>query len=203
MELAMRMQEASKAKAAQAEGLKWYAVRAGTRQEGQLMASLRQKRFEVFYPQWKFWRKVGRTSKPGERPLFPGFLFVLSIPEWFDAIHDADGFHQFVRALDADGIYRPLAFPDVAIGDLMMRVDLGEFDKTVDERKRFLPAKGRQVGVIKGKYVGLVAEILSAAPKQRRVVLALANVDEPPVSVPYSAIRPVEITGALAKKENR
>lgn len=196
----MRMQEASAAKAAQVEALKWYAVRAGNRQEGQLLASLRQKRFAVFYPQWKFWRRVGRVSKPGERPLFPGFIFVLTTPERFPDLHEADGFHQFVRALDADGIYRPLAFPDVAIGDLMARVDIGEFDKTLDDRKRFLPEKGRTVGVTKGKYAGLVGEILSAAPKQRRVVLAMANLDDGPVSVPYSAIQAVEVTGRLAQK---
>lgn len=200
MESAMRMQEASEAKAAQVDGRKWYAVRAGTRQEGQLMASLRAKRFAVFYPQWKFWRKAGRVSKPGERPLFPGYMFVLTTPERFDAIHAADGFHQFVRALDADGIYRPLAFPDMAIGDLMARVDIGEFDKTLDDRKRFLPEKGREVGVIKGKWAGLVGEILSASPKQRHVVIALANRDEPPQVVPYSAIQPVEVTGRLAQK---
>lgn len=196
----MRMRDAVVAKAAQVQALKWYAVRAGTRQEGQLLASLKAKRFTVFYPQWKFWRKLGRTSKPGERPLFPGFLFVLTTVERFADLHAADGFHQFVRALDADGIYRPLAFPDVAIGDLMARVDLGEFDKTLDAQRRFLPEKGRMVGVTKGKYAGLVGEILSAEPKQRRVMLALANLGDGRVQVPYSAIQPVEITGGLEPK---
>jgi transcription antitermination factor NusG len=198
--MAMRLQDVSDAKATQVAGLKWYAVRAGTRQEGQLKAALKAKRFEVFYPQWKFWRRVRATNNPGERPVFPGYMFVLTDQDRFADIHAADGFHQFVRALDADGIYRPLPFPDVAIGDLMMRVDLGEFDKTLEDRKRFLPEKGREVGVTKGKWAGLVAEILSASPKQRHVVLALANMDEGPVSVPYSAIRPVEFTGGLAPK---
>lgn len=196
----MRMREVVEAKAAQVNALKWYAVRAGTRQEGQLQASLKAKRFTVFYPQWRFWRKVRRSSQPGERPVFPGFIFVLASPERFAEIHEADGFHQFVRALDADGIYRPLAFPDVAIGDLMLRVDRGEFDKTLDEHRRFTPEKGRQVAIIKGRWAGLIGEILSAAPKQRRVVLALANLDEPAQSVPYGAVRPVEITGRLARK---
>lgn len=196
----MRMQEVVEAKAAQVNALKWYAVRAGTRQEGQLQASLKAKRFTVFYPQWKFWRKVRRSSQPGERPVFPGFIFVLASPERFAEIHEADGFHQFVRALDADGIYRPLAFPDVAIGDLMLRVDRGEFDKTLDEHRRFMPEKGRQVAIVKGRWAGLIGEILSAAPKQRRVVLALANLDQAPQSVPYGAVRPVEITGRLARK---
>lgn len=196
----MRMREAVEAKAARVQALKWYAVRAGTRQEGQLLASLKAKRFEVFYPQWKFWRKVGRTSKPGERPVFPGFIFVFTEADRFAELHEADGFHQFVRALDADGIYRPLAFPDVVIGDLMARVDLGEFDKTLDDGRRFLPAKGRMVGVIKGKYAGLVGEILSADPKQRRVMLSLANLDKDRISLPYNGIQAVEFTGRLAQK---
>lgn len=196
----MRMHEVVEAKAAQASAMKWYAVRAGTRQEGQLLASLRAKRFEVFYPHWRYWRKVRHSSKPAERPLFPGFIFVLASVQRFSEIHDADGFHQFVRALDADGIYRPLAFPDVAIGDLMMRVDTGEFDKTLARSGRFAPQRGDQVGVIKGRWAGLVAEILSASPKDRRVVLALANIDGVPVSMPYSYVRQVEVTGALAKK---
>lgn len=196
----MRLQDASEAKATQVAGLKWYAVRAGTRQEGQLKAALKAKRFEVFYPQWKFWRRVRTTNYPGERPVFPGYMFVLTNEDRFADIHEADGFHQFVRALDADGIYRPLPFPDAAIGDLMVRMDLGEFDKTVVDHKRFLPEKGREVGVTKGKWAGLVGEILSVAPKQRRVVLALANMDEGPQSVPYSALRAVEFTGRLAQK---
>lgn len=196
----MRMREVVEAKAAQVNALKWYAVRAGTRQEGQLQASLKAKRFTVFYPQWTFWRRTRFTTGKGERPLFPGFIFVLANPDRFAEIHEADGFHQFVRALDADGIYRPLAFPDAAIGDLMLRVDRGEFDKTLDEHRRFMPEKGRQVAIVKGRWAGLIGEILSAAPKQRRVVLALANLDEAPQSVPYGAVRPVEITGRLAQK---
>ena len=119
----MRMREVVEAKAAQVNALKWYAVRAGTRQEGQLQASLKAKRFTVFYPQWRFWRKVRRSSQPGERPVFPGFIFVLASPERFAEIgrhlvtetdrldnlaaHHLGDPEQFWRLCDANRALRP------------------------------------------------------------------------------------------------
>lgn len=198
----MRMQDAKAAKAVAevAPARAWYGVRSATRQEATLETALRAMKFEVFYPKWVFWRKLRTSSKPGERPLFPGYLFIRVTTEDFHRVHEADGFHQFVRALDADGIQRPLAWPEEVIGDLMLRSDLGDFDETRRERHRFLPAKGNRVGITKGKWAGFVAAILSASPKDRRVMVGLENMTELPVSLPYSALKPIDGTGGLAEK---
>ena len=207
----MRMEEAKEARFEVAinAGARWFAVRSATRRERDLVTDLTRLArkhgvvLEGWYPKARYWRRARTVSTPAERPLFPGFVFVLTTERALHLVHDADGFHQVVRWYGGDGMLAPLVLPDVAIGDLIMREEIGDFDETRRARNKFKPEKGATVQAIKGRWAGLVARVLSASPRERRMLLEFENLDLPPVSVAYGAVRPVEIPEwACAKDES-
>lgn len=194
----MRMQEAKAVKTREVlapAGSKWFAVRSATRRERDLVEALARLGLHAWYPKASYWRRARTQPVKAERPLFPGFVFVLTTDDRLHRVHEAegDGFHQVVRCYGIDGMLRPLVLPDVAMGDLIWREEVGDFDDTRQNRARFRPVKGEGVAVTKGKWVGFVATILSVSPKDKRVMLDIANVETGPVSLPYGAIKNVDV----------
>lgn len=204
----MRLQDAKAVKAREVVapvGAKWFAVRSATRRERDLVRALALLGLHAWYPKASYWRRARTQSAKAERPLFPGFVFVLTTDEALHRVHRAerDGFHQIVRCYGLDGMLRPLVLPDVAIGDLLWREEVGHFDDTRQDRARFRPYKGEGVAIIKGKWAGFVARILTVSAKERRVMLDVANLDQGPVSAPFGAIANVDLPEwACAKVES-
>lgn len=194
----MRMREAKAVKVREViapAGAKWFAVRSATRRERDLVEALARLGLHAWYPKTSYWRRVRTQTGKALRPLFPGFVFVLTTEDMLHRVHEAerDGFHQVVRCYGLDGMLRPLVLPDVAMGDLIWREEVGHFDETREGRAKFRPVKGESVAITRGKWVGFVAKILTVTPKERRVLLDLANIEQGPVSLAYDAIRNIDL----------
>lgn len=187
----MRMTEAVAAKAAMMATERgdptrvWYGVRSATRQEQTLADGLKRIGIETYQPELTFWRRLRSKKTKANRALLPGYLFVLCTPADFDSIHAVDGFHQFVRAMADDGMLYPLPFPDVAIGDLMMRQAKGDFDDTRAEPDPYRPAVGERAIVTGGTWYDFVVEVLSLNPSKRQARVKVMGMNFPPVTLPY------------------
>lgn len=190
----MRMSDAVAAKAAmqakdvQGQAREWYAVRSATRQEAALEDGLKRLDLETYQPKRTFWRRLRSKKVRDYRALFPGYVFVLCTPADFDAIHDVEGFHQFVRVTTSEGLLRPMAWPDVAIGDLMMRQAFGDFDDTKSKPAKpeaYRPSVGDAVLIKAGTWFDYVAEVLSLNPSQRQAKVKIKGHSFPPTTVSY------------------
>lgn len=206
--MAMRLQDAKAVKAREVvapAGAKWFAVRSATRRERDLVRALALLGLHAWYPKASYWRRARSQSVKAQRPLFPGFVFVLTTEAALHRVHQAerDGFHQVVRCYGLDGMLRPLVLPDVAMGDLIWREEVGHFDETRRELSKFRPVKGEGVAITSGKWVGFVAKILTVSAKDRRVMLDLANLGHEPVCASFGMIRNVDLPEwACAKAES-
>lgn len=149
----------------------WFALRTATRQEARAMSGLKEKGFEVFLPVSARWRQTRSVKTRAETALFPGYLFILASPADFYTIGKTDGVHQFVRVMSASGEFEPMAFPDEAIGDLMVRQEFGEFDATRTVQT-YRPKVGERVEITGGKWRGYFAEVFSLTPDKRRAYVS-------------------------------
>lgn len=171
-----------------ANTVQWYAVRTATRQEAKVVASLQERGLEVFMPARARWRQTRSAKVRVEVALFTGYMFILCSPAEFYEIRATEGVHQFVRIMGDDGEFAPMPFPAEAIGDIMLRQDLGEFDETRSKPQRYSPRKGDRVMVTGGKWYGYLAEVLSLAPNKRSAKVRIEGVGGAPTSVGYASM---------------
>lgn len=152
----------------------WYAVRTATRREKAAVDGLTERGFVTFLPMQTYWRKLLRAKRPEavERPLIPGYLFVLCEPAQFDDVRAVEAASEFVMATCSDGIDRPIMFPLSEIVGLQVEEARGDYDYTRAKRPTYRPLKGDRVRVVGGTYLSFIGRVLST-PKGGRVHVML------------------------------
>lgn len=147
----------------------WYAVRSATRREKAAIGGLTEQGFAVFMPCETLQRKLGGAMENVNRPLFPGYLFILCEPADFRQILEVEGVHQFVRFGTGDDL-KPFPFPIAEIIALQAAERAGEFDRTRKTRAPYRPRKGDKVQVIAGDWYSYVGKVLDTPTGSRAMV---------------------------------
>lgn len=149
-------------------GMGWYAIKAKPTRERSLLAGLKRLKLDTYRPaSTHVLRKRAGKKQTIKRPLFPGYVFVCcSIADHYELIRKLDGFGRFVHRA---GTENPFRFPDMKIGDLMMRQRFGEFDGPAPKEGKYRPQKGDRVLVVAGKWYGYFAEVLGLVSKKNKV----------------------------------
>lgn len=148
----------------------WYAVRSATRMELKALHGLTEQGFAVFYPCETVQRRLGGADERVNRPLFPGYMFVLCEPENFRQILDVEGVHQFLRFGTGEKL-QPFPFPLAVIIGLQAQERAGEFDRTrKSPPPAYKPRKGDKVQVTAGHWQAYVGTVLNTPTKARALV---------------------------------
>lgn len=153
-------------------GKGWYAIKAKPASEVRLVRDLKRLKLDTYRPASTHFIRKNSGKQKGKkvkihRPLFPGYVFVCcSIADDYERIRKL---HTFGRFVHRAGTVNPFRFPDMKIGDLMMRQKFGEFDEKAPKDGKYQPAKGDRVLVIAGKWYGYFAEVLGVVNKKARV----------------------------------
>ncbi len=148
----------------------WYAVRSATRREASAHDGLVERGFTVFLPMITRWRRSRRGDEKIERPLFPGYMFVLCAPCDFPDILALEGVHQFVRYMKDDEM-TPMQIPLVAIIGIQAAECRGEFDYTRVIKPEYRPKKGDRVMVTAGTWQSYIGKLLATPTKNRAHVM--------------------------------
>ena len=144
----------------------WYAVRTATRRERTALKALADEGFAVFMPCETVIRRLGRNLEVVERPLYPGYLFVLCEETGFRHVLDTDGVHAFVCGSGPEHD-EPLAIPLAAIVEIQANDRRGEYDRTRSKRPPYRPKKDERVRVTAGPWMGFVGRVLNTPRKER------------------------------------
>lgn len=150
----------------------WYAVRTATRREALAADGLAEHGFTVFLPLEKRWSLIRRRGKEAvERPLIPGYLFVLCERDDEEEINGHEAVHAVVTCSCEDGRVRPIAFPAKAIIDLQADERAGLFDYTRHTRAAYKPRKGDRVKVVAGTWLNFIGKVLATPRGERAHVM--------------------------------
>src|SRR5260370_182762 len=122
----------------------WFAIRSATRRENSAHDGLVEQGFTVFLPCETRWSQNRWTKVKVERPLFPGYMFVLCAPCDFPDILAIEGVHQFVRYMVGDEL-APMPIPTAAIIEIQANERRGAFDATRTYKPPYRPKKGDRV----------------------------------------------------------
>lgn len=150
--------------------MSWYIVRSASGREARAEVSLIEAGFDVYLPRLARWEWGARSVQKRriERPLFPGYLFVLvPPPERFDLVRDADGVHAFLNRAG-----HPAPIPDGLIAAFRRAEAAGEFDKTRRAAETGAYRPGQAVAIIKGHFADWPAQVIAMdGPTRVRVLL--------------------------------
>lgn len=134
--------------------------------EVRLVAELKRLKLDSYRPMSTHYLRKRSGKVKVKRPIFAGYVFVCcSLADDYDRVRGADGFAHFVKRAGTDN---PFRFPDVKIGDLMMRQRFGEFDDQAPKAEKYQPKKGDRVLVISGEWYGWFAEVLGLVGKKKK-----------------------------------
>lgn len=155
-----------------AEASSWWVVRTATRREMTALASLQDLGFTVYLPVERRWVHAFRspTREAVDRPLFPGYLFVLAPEHALGPVWDADGVHTVV-CIDTVKGPRPMAVPIKAVLELQTEEREGLFDSTRSVRPVYRPKKGHSVKITAGPWMNFLAKVLATPRGQRAQVM--------------------------------
>lgn len=155
------------------QAVQWYAVRTATRREHSAVGSLADRQFVAWAPMMRTWSILHRVGKKAvERPLIPGYVFVLCTEDELSSVTAVDFVHTIVLGTCADGLDRPLAFPLAAITELQVDEARGLYDYTCGQKAKYRPKKGDRIKVVAGPYLKLIGRVLST-PKGDKVNVML------------------------------
>lgn len=150
-------------------GYGWYAIKAKPNGEVRLVKELKRLKLDTYRAMSTHYKRKRSGKVTIKRPIFPGYVFVCcSIADHYQPIRALDGFARFVLRAGTDN---PFKFPDMKIGDLMMRQKFGDFDDEKPKEGQYQPKKGERVLVVAGKWYGYFAEVLGLVSKKKRVVV--------------------------------
>lgn len=144
----------------------WYAVRTATRRERAALSELAEAGYAVFMPCETVLRRVGRQHEVVDRPLYPGYLFVICGPRDFRTVLDTDGVHAFVCGSGPDH-NEPLPIPLAAIVEIQANERRGEYNRIRSKRPPFRPKKDERVRVTAGPWMGFIGRVLNTPRKDR------------------------------------
>lgn len=154
---------------------KWYAARVMRQYVKSASIELNAVGFPAYVPQETVKRRLGRTLRPIERPVWPGYVFVYCRLNDLAAIREVEGVTGFVRAsteIEINGVPTLVSMP-VALGrNDLAPVILAEIFGDLDysrEPESWKPDRGDRVMVKSGKWKGYFARVLSVA--KRKVIV--------------------------------
>lgn len=153
--------------------MNWYLIRAATRQELRAEEDLKRLGFEVYYPTYRRFERIGRQKvwEERRRALFPSYLFVLARDGQFADVEAVDGVSGFVRYTNAAGERSPLVVALSVLTEIQRVVASGEHD----EGDPGAPPEwevGERVRITDGHYKGYYGEI-RALPGEKRAKIML------------------------------
>lgn len=150
---------------------RWFAVRSNGGGEQAAFDGLTERKFTVFLPKSTHWRRSRRSGDQRvERPLFPGYLFVLCTSNDFAEVRGIEAVSQFVRYVK-DGEMTPMPFPLSAIIELQADECRGLFDYTRAIKPQYKPKKGDKVMVTAGPWQSYIGKLLDTPTKSRALVM--------------------------------
>lgn len=152
----------------------WFCIRVVTQRADKVAVSLAEhpRGFSTFSPQERVNRKIGRHVVQHDRPMFPGYLFVLCCPDAddFSAVRSVSGVLEFVRVMEA-GVLTPIAFPTLAILKIQAEERAGKYDRTRAKPNAYQPRKGDRVQITAGPWIAFIAKVLSTPRGKRANVM--------------------------------
>lgn len=171
----------------------WYLVRSATRQEHRAVASLKEAKFEAYYPKLTRWERIGRYQRRDIRQsaLFPSYVFVQIPDGCFATVEAADGVSGVLRYMARDGVFRPRQIPHDLVSELQEAEAAGAFDRTMDHYDDGKPKPGDRMRVKSGGWWGHIATIKGMhGPHRVKVLLALFG-RENEVTMDIAQLEPV------------
>jgi transcription antitermination factor NusG len=156
--------------------MNWYLIRSATRLEERAETALKERGFEVYWPTFRRFERIGRTKvwEERRRALFPSYLFVLTKDGQFADVEALDGVSGFVRYTNAAGERSPLVASLAVLAEIRRVVASGEWDE--DDPNLPPPMEvGDRVRITEGHYRGYFGEI-RAMPTDKRVKVMLEAV---------------------------
>lgn len=154
------------------QALGWYVVRSATRMEAQANQDLLDLGFTVFLPVEVRWthplRSLKRVRK--ERPLLPGYLFVLAREGDLGLVAGAEHVSQIVSIPTEMGP-RPMAVPMKHVIKFQAEVREGVHDHTLVKRPPYRPTEGARVRIVAGTWMTFFARVLSTPSGEKAQVM--------------------------------
>jgi len=152
--------------------MNWYLIRTATRQEERAEAGLKELGVEFYYPTYRRFERIGRQPKREERrrPLFPGYMFVLTKDGQFADVEAVDAVHAFVRYTSAAGDRCPLAVNLSLLVELQDRVASEEHDEADPYAIPDFEI-GERVQITSGHYQGYWGEVRQLSSDKRVKVM--------------------------------
>jgi transcription antitermination factor NusG len=147
----------------------WYAIRTATRRESTAYDGLVERKFTPFLPMSTHWRRSARKGEVKvDRPLFPGYIFVLCRPEDMPGILKIEACSQFVRYVVNDEL-TPVIFPPGEIIKVQAAECRGEYDYTRKTAPKTKPTyrRGDKIRVVAGPWQTFVGKVLSTPTRDR------------------------------------
>lgn len=165
--------------------MNWYLIRAATRQELRAESALKELGFEVYYPTYRRFERVGRQKvwEERRRALFPGYLFVLTRDGEFADVEAADGVSGFVRYTGPAGDRCPRDVSFALLVEIQAVVASGEHDEG-DPNMPAGMAIGDYVRVTGGPFMSLMGKVSAKRGSDRvRVLLDAVQRGAPVVPI--------------------
>lgn len=174
--------------------MNWHIIRTATRQETRAKEALiehgwaeqpEDEKPSVYLPVETRWRWLGDEKERIHPPLFPGYLFAQVDMENFARVLDLDSVHQIVCPHTRVG--EPIHLPglETEVIALQAREAAGEFDKTRRNRIQV----GQTVRIVRGHFIGYLAEIRAIKDGAHRVSLAMPRMGG--MEVDMAAVEPL------------
>jgi transcriptional antiterminator RfaH len=139
----------------------WAVAQLQTQREAFALSMLARADFQVYAPRLREWRTVhGGRQRQYERPLFPGYAFLLIQLQW----HAARWCPGVVR-LVMDGLH-PARVPATVIDEIRAR----ELNGAIELPRR-LPKAGERVKILSGPFHGRLAIYVGMSAHERVAVL--------------------------------
>lgn len=149
----------------------WYCVRTMVQREAGAQKELQERGHATFCPMEIYIKQTSRNRDEASRPLFPGYVFVLSRESDFAEILKLDRVQQFVRYQRSDGASRPMPFPLAAILGMQAEEREGHYRRARKAKVSYRPRKGDKVRVNGGTWMLYTARVLAAPGAKRAKVM--------------------------------
>lgn len=149
----------------------WFIVRTNPRCERRVIFGLRDQKIVSYLPCEIRWKRTRLSKTRVKIPLFTGYLFVglrtndAGAPEKLYEVKATDGVAEVVGICGA-----PAEIKGDWVAKLMQREAGGDFDHTPAERLPFSP--GQMVKIVRGKFQGVMAEVVATADNDQVRVTA-------------------------------
>lgn len=144
----------------------WYAIHTRSRHEDKVNIGLAQKSFHTFLPKIEVWSKRKDRRKKITIPMFPGYIFLKSLP--LDNQTKVEILKTFgvVRILGKAKGSEPIPIPDAKI-DAIQRL----IESKVEVKQMQYPKAGDPALIVDGPFKGIEGIVISADYKKELFVI--------------------------------